>query len=294
MASFPESKVILLTATAPPAILKEIQVKLEMEKATIVRVNPDRPNIMYQKVVRPVQADQAKHLQKIMWQMAIDLREEREKFPLTIIYTTTDVIAFSWDIFENVLGFDQYDGVPIPETRLFQQYHSKTCPELQKHIIQDLGTEKPVTRLVLATNCLGMGLDAKCVERVIHYKPPTSLERLIQESGRAGRSGQDSVSIVYYNNTDLRKNRPGIEQSIVDYCRSDSCLRQVILNLLGYAVDPERKLCKCCDHCKKECDCDDCILQTLPQVFDVESDLMALNVQIKKLSSTNLNWICPK
>ena len=64
------------------------------------------------------------------------------------------------------------------------------------------------SRLVYIT--LGMGLDAKHMRRIIHYKPPTSLDRHIQETEQAGKDGKPAKAILYYNATELRKNQPAL------------------------------------------------------------------------------------
>ena len=72
--------------------------------------------------------------------------------------------------------------------------------------MQKLGTQKKrteedfkesgVQRVVVATSALGMGINFQNVEYVIHYGPPHSVTEMIQQSGRAGRSGQQAFSIV--------------------------------------------------------------------------------------------------
>ena len=51
-------------------------------------------------------------------------------------------------------------------------------------------------RVVVATCALGMGINFQNVEYVIHYGPPHSVTEMIQQSGRAGHSGQQAFSIV--------------------------------------------------------------------------------------------------
>ena len=69
--------------------------------------------------------------------------------------------------------------------------------------MQKLGTRKKkeqrkTLRKVVCKELLwlGMGINFQNVEYVIHYGPPHSVTEMIQQSGRAGRSGQQAFSIV--------------------------------------------------------------------------------------------------
>ena len=65
--------------------------------------------------------------------------------------------------------------------------------------------KKGKTRVIVATNAFGMGIDKANVRFVIHFDPPDSLEAYYQEAGRAGRDGQKAAAVLLYNNADKVK-----------------------------------------------------------------------------------------
>lgn len=59
--------------------------------------------------------------------------------------------------------------------------------------------------VICATNAFGMGVDKPDVRFVIHHTMPMSLCNFHQESGRGGRDGEISESIIFYNPSDCGK-----------------------------------------------------------------------------------------
>ncbi|CFX06128.1 DNA helicase, ATP-dependent, RecQ type, bacterial [Syntrophomonas zehnderi OL-4] len=122
------------------------------------------------------------------------------------------------------------------------------------------------TRIIVATNAFGLGIDKSNVRYVIHHNMPRHLEAYYQEAGRAGRDGEQADCILLYapgdvqiqkyliENSDLDEARKSGEykklQSMIDYCHSSRCLQQYILNYFG--EEDAANHCGNCANCGQE------------------------------------------
>lgn len=85
-----------------------------------------------------------------------------------------------------------------------------------------------------------MGIDKSNVRYVIHVTVPKSIEGYYQESGRAGRDGENSDSILFYSGSDVGRIRKILER---DPCNTST---------LETHLDNLTKMVKFCDN-KVDC-----------------------------------------
>ena len=139
----------------------------------------------------------AEHEENFVW-LADTLRTERQNSVRTIVYCQTiKQCSIIYAIIKGLLGNENMindNGSPLVE-----MLHSCT-PEANKNsILESFQQEHGAVRLLIATIAIGMGVDCKGVKTIIHYGSYKNLESYVQETGRAGRDGGESVAFLLYN-----------------------------------------------------------------------------------------------
>ncbi len=94
-------------------------------------------------------------------------------------------------------------------------------------------------KCIISTNALGMGIDKPDIRFVIHTQIPQSLIHYYQEIGRAGRDGETSYVILFYNPKDKSLPQAFIEGARPSINKYEKVISTIKKELLG-----ERELMK--------------------------------------------------
>ena len=239
------------TATASKNVKKEVIEALEMTDCVEVTASLDRPNIYY--AVKP-----RSDIDTDFHPLVSTLREKTISAPRVIVYCQLlDTCADLYAHFHYELGEASYypPGSPhLSDFRLFGMFHASTPHHNKDVILKSLLVPDGVVRVVFATVALGMGVDLRDVNTVIHYGAPQSLEDYFQESGRGGRSGVDAVSTIFWKPVDcpVRKTPTTLRDheliAVRRYVENVTvCRRKWLLDYFDVQLDAQSS--RCCDNC---------------------------------------------
>ena len=84
-----------------------------------------------------------------------------------------------------------------------EHFHAGLSPEVKKNVQQQFISGG--SRVIVATNAFGMGIDKPDVRLVIHADIPGSLENYLQEAGRAGRDRALARCVLLYTPDDVER-----------------------------------------------------------------------------------------
>ena len=202
--------ILALTATATPNVVDDIQERLAFREKHVLRKSFSRANLSY--VVRQTnkKADEIVHILNRVSGSAIVYVRNRQR--------TQEIAAY---LNESGISADFYHAGLTSKERSAKQEAWKSN----------------LTRVIVATNAFGMGIDKPDVRVVIHHDLPDTIEAYFQEAGRAGRDEQKAFAVLLY---DPSQDKAKARKRIADNYPEEEFLHTVYhktCNYLGVGAD---------------------------------------------------------
>lgn len=168
---------LLLTATATPTVRHDILEKLGLDESEIYQVvrSVNRPNILMAVTTLANQEEKDHQLLQLV----------QKFYGSGIIYFASRKLATQM---ANQLAKQTGKNVAA--------YHAGVSP-VERFRIQEQFMNNQL-QIICATSAFGMGIDKNDIRFVIHYHMPSNLENYVQEIGRAGRDGRQSIAVLLY------------------------------------------------------------------------------------------------
>lgn len=172
----PNVPILALTATATPEVVSDVQEKLMFSSSNVLSKSFARENLAY-----------------------IVIHEENKRSRLLNICNkvpgTGVVYVRNRKKTEQIAAFLRRKGIAA------EAYHAGVGAAIRQE--RQTAWTSDTTRVMVATNAFGMGIDKPNVRFVVHLDLPEDIESYYQEAGRGGRDGIKSWAIVLYEKSDI-------------------------------------------------------------------------------------------
>ena len=180
----PQTPILALTATATSDVTNDIQENLLFKKKNLIKSSFIRANMSY--VIEKKEDKQSRLLRllnKVKSSVIIYVRTRKETEELS-----------SFLITQNFSASYYHAGLSNDERSTRQEKWTKNQ-----------------SRIIVATNAFGMGINKADVKLVVHMYIPATIEAYFQETGRAGRDNKTAYSFLIINDNDISENKKLLE-----------------------------------------------------------------------------------
>ena len=176
----PNATTIALTATATNQVLKDIEQQLELQQPKLFKHSFFRKNLTYKTLLFEDKNFKIKSL----------LKANKES---ALVYVGSRLATQQMSNMLNKNGCSS------------GYYHGgMSNKEKDSQYKQWMAND---TKVMVATNAFGMGIDKADVSTVIHTHIPESLEHYFQEAGRAGRNQKPAQAVLLVGPNDIQSTR---------------------------------------------------------------------------------------
>ena len=173
----PGVPILALTATADEATKEDIVNQLNLVGQKVFLNSFDRPNIHYS--VRPRKKE----------------KEQLLSYVQTQGNATGIIYCLSRKKTEEIAQYLKDNG--------FRATHYHAGLTAQEREERQGAFKNDYIQIIVATIAFGMGIDKPNVRFVVHLNLPKNMESYYQETGRAGRDGEESEAVLFYKSADF-------------------------------------------------------------------------------------------
>ncbi|MHC9536357.1 RecQ family ATP-dependent DNA helicase [Dellaglioa sp. BT-FLS60] len=188
-------RVLALTATATPQIQDDIVGQLKTA------------NRHFYKVIKSVNRD---NIFLSVIKVANELEKNEQLIQLLNKIEGVGIVYFS-----SKKKANEISDLINKQTGLKSEPYHADLTDMARYTVQQQFMTNQID-VICATSAFGMGINKKDIRYVIHYHMPADFESYVQEFGRAGRDGQQSIAIIFSQANDLFLQRGLIDLTIPD------------------------------------------------------------------------------